>query len=77
MAKDKGRDVAREVLRGLNNREPSNAERREDERRARQLKADTDRIAKESRELQARLERERRAEIAHARAESDRRRNKK
>jgi hypothetical protein len=76
MAKDKGNPVFRKVMHGTNNRVPSSSERREDERRAKQLKADTERLAKESRELRARLEREKRAEIAHARAEADRRKHK-
>lgn len=78
MGKDKNhnKDTFQKVIRGLAQRTPSAAERAKDEERARLIKAESDRIAAESRAIQLQLEADRRAEIAHARAEEERRKQR-
>jgi hypothetical protein len=75
MGKDKNhnKDTFQKVMRGLAQRTPSAAERAKDEERARQIKAESDRIQAESRAIARQLDEQRRAEAAHQRAEEDRR----
>lgn len=71
--KDHNKDTYQKVMRGLAQRTPSAAERAKDEERARLIKAESDRIASESRAINRELDEQRRAEAAHQRAEEDRR----
>lgn len=70
------KDTFQQVMRGLAQRTPSAAERAKDEERARQIKAESDRIKAESRAIQVELEKQRRDELAHQRAEAERRKQK-
>lgn len=72
--KDHNKDTFQKVLRGLAQTTPSAAERAKDEERKRLIKAESDRIAAESRAINRELDEQRRAEAAHQRAEEDRRR---
>lgn len=71
--KDHNKDTFQKVIRGLAQRTPSAAERAKDEERERLIKAESDRIAAESRAIAHQLDEQRRAELAHQRAEEERR----
>lgn len=77
MTKDKGNEVFRRVMEGTKFRSPSPAEREKDAQRAALLKRESDRIKAESRAIQAQLDRQRRSDETHARAEEDRRKQGK
>lgn len=74
---DKGNEVFKAVMRGTSTRTPSSAERAKDAQRAAEVKRESDRIKAESAAINAELDRQRRAELAHAQAEEDRRKQGK
>lgn len=73
MSKDKGNRVFREVMKGTRERTPTAAERAKDAQREAEYKRESDRIKAESAAINAELDRQRRSDLAHARAEEERR----
>jgi hypothetical protein len=77
MAKDKGNHVFREVMKGTRDRTNTDAERRRNADLEARTKREADRLAKETKRINDMMERQRRAEAAHQRAEEDRRKRGK
>jgi hypothetical protein len=77
MAKDKGNRVFREVMKGTRDRTNTDAERRRNADLEARTKREADRLAKETKRINDMMERQRRAEAAHQRAEEDRRKRGK
>jgi len=77
MPREKGNRVFRDVMKGTRERTPSEAEKAKDAQRASDLKRESDRIKAESKAINADLERQRRSDLAHARAEEERRNMRK
>lgn len=77
MARDKGNKVFHEVMKGSRDRTPSPAERRRDEESAKRVENERKRLAAETKRIAAETDRIRRSDIAHARAEGDRRNQRK
>lgn len=77
MSKDKGNEVFRKVMEGTRFRSPSPAEREKDAQRAAEVKRESDRVKAESAAINAELDRQRRNELAHQRAEEERRKQGK
>lgn len=77
MVRDKGNKVFREVMKGSRDRTPSPAERARDEASAERVENERKRLASETKRIAAETDRLRRSDIAHARAEQDRRNQRK
>jgi len=77
MAKDKGNRVFREVMKGTRDRTNTDAERRRNADLEARTKREADRLAKETKRINDMMDRQRRAEAAHQRAEEDRRKRGK